>query len=222
MEKVHVHHMSFAPMFRNWSKTYHPWCTRPFQSQPHRFSQEQFDDGRSLPVSHWTLLPEVHRFLMKAPLLKPSPINISYELTVLLSLDLENRPSCMYAFANIFVTFAAWLDLAASNSCVENLEAKFLTVFSIAPVAFGRLSPAPSTLAVLAVFPAMGPAVSTLVTSGLAFRSRLQIYLEEYFRGHKAFFFVRVAYRSRHCSRRAAKCFGYVKHQLFSTRCTLP
>ena len=27
-------------------------------------------------------------------------------LTVLLSLDLENRPSCMYAFANIFVTFA--------------------------------------------------------------------------------------------------------------------
>ena len=33
-------------------------------------------------------------------------IIISYKLTVLLSLVLENRPSCIYAFANIFVTFA--------------------------------------------------------------------------------------------------------------------
>ena len=31
-------------------------------------------------------------------------IIILYKLTVLLSLDLENRPSCIYAFANIFVT----------------------------------------------------------------------------------------------------------------------
>ena len=31
-------------------------------------------------------------------------IIILYKLTVLLSLDLENRPSCKYAFANIFVT----------------------------------------------------------------------------------------------------------------------
>ena len=35
-------------------------------------------------------------------------IIILCKLTVLLSLDLENRPSCIYAFANIFVTFACY------------------------------------------------------------------------------------------------------------------
>ena len=54
-----------------------------------------------------------------------------------------------YFFEKEMYVLTAWLDLATSNSCIENLVAKFILPFPSLPVTFAHPLPTPSALVTL-------------------------------------------------------------------------